>query len=411
MIANLPKLKLWQQIFAAMLLGVIAGIGFGQDIAVIKPLGDLFINMIKMIVIPLVFFSIATAITGNQDGSSLGRIGIKSLIIYVFSTAIAIVIGISLAKLFDPAAGLNGLNLFAEMEKTTTAKEPVSFLEALVAMVPTNPINAMAEGNVLQVIVFAIFVGAAVNVAGKKVKIIGSNIAEAAEVFYSMTAIIMKFAPYGVFALIAWVVGTQDPQILRSLLKLVIVVIAACLIHAATIYTLFVAGLARLNPLPFYKKIIDAQIFAFCTSSSSATLPLTMKVAEEKLGVSQKIANFVLPLGSTVNMDGTAIYIGITTVFVAALAGVDLSLTDYVVVVFTATIASVGAAGIPGVALIMMSMVFVAVGLPVEAIGIIAGVDRLLDMFRTSVNVTGDLAISVVIDQSEGTLDKKLYNS
>ena len=243
----------------------------------------------------------------------------------------------------------------------------------------------------------------------KKVEKVAEVLNSVAEVIYSLTGLIMKFAPFGVFALIGWVVGTQDPEILKSLVKVVIVVISACMLHSIVVYSLFVGGLARLNPIVFFKKIIDAQVLAFSTSSSSATLPLTMKVAEEKLGVSKGTANFVLPLGSTVNMDGTAIYLGISTVFVAGIVGVDLSLGDYISVIFTATIASIGAAGVPGVALIMMSMVFASIGLPIEAIAIIAGVDRLLDMFRTTVNVTGDLAISVVIDRSEGNFDEKSY--
>ena len=402
------KLKLWQQIFLGMFLGAIAGLILKENVQYLKPVGDIFINMIKMIVVPLIFFSISSAITSMEQSHSLGRIGGKSILIYLLSTAIAIFIGLTLANIFDPAAGLEGTIDFGT---ATAPKSTISFTDTIVAMIPTNPVKAMAEGNVLQIIVFALFLGTAVNVAGKKVTKVAHALSDIAEVIYSLTGLIMKFAPFGVFALIGWVVGSQDPEILKSLVKVVIVVIAACILHDVVVYSLFIKFLAKLNPITFFKKIIDAQVLAFSTSSSSATLPLTMKVAEEKLGVSKGTANFVLPLGSTVNMDGTAIYLGICTVFVAGLTGVDLSFGDYTAVVLTATLASIGAAGVPGVALIMMSMVFASVGLPIEAIAIIAGVDRLLDMFRTTINVTGDLAISVVIDRSEGTFDEKTYNS
>lgn len=402
------KLKLWQQIFLGMILGVFSGIILKDNAQYLKPFGDIFINMIKMIVVPLIFFSISSAITSMEQSHSLGRIGGRSILIYLVSTAIAIIIGITLANIFDPSNGVTNTTMFGEANNST--KQSVSFTQTFVSLIPTNPIKAMAEGNVLQIIVFALFLGTAVNVAGKKVKKVANALNEVAEVIYSLTGLIMKFAPFGVFALIGWVVGTQDAEILKSLVKVVIVVISACILHAILVYSIFIKCLARLNPITFFKKIIDAQVLAFSTSSSSATLPLTMKVAEEKLGVSKGTANFVLPLGSTVNMDGTAIYLGISTVFVAGIVGVDLTMSDYIAVVLTATLASIGAAGIPGVALVMMSMVFAAVGLPIEAIAIIAGVDRVLDMVRTTVNVTGDLAISVVIDRSEGTFDEKTFN-
>ena len=401
-------LKLWQKIFLGMILGAVAGIFFGEYTTYLKPLGDIFINMIKMIVVPLIFFSISSAITSMEQSHSLGRIGGKSILIYLVSTAIAIAIGLCLANIFDPSAGVKHTEMFGKA--TNVEATAISFTDTIVGMIPTNPVKAMADGNVLQIIVFALFLGTAVNIAGKKVQKVADSLSEIAEVIYSLTGIIMKFAPIGVFALIGWVVGTQDPEILKSLVKVVILVISACLLHAIIVYSLFIGALARLNPIKFFKKIIDAQILAFSTSSSSATLPITMQVAEDKLGVSKSTANFVLPLGSTVNMDGTAIYLGIATVFVAGLVGVDLTMADYATVVFTATLASIGAAGIPGVALVMMSMVFASIGLPIEAIAIIAGVDRLLDMVRTTVNVTGDLAISVVIDRSEGNFNEEIFN-
>ncbi|MBT4989666.1 MAG: dicarboxylate/amino acid:cation symporter [Rickettsiales bacterium] len=405
----MTKIHLWQKIFIAMILGAMLGYLIGDKATMLKPIGDIFVNMIKMIVIPLIFFSISAAITSMEHTHSLGRIGTKSIILYLFSTAIALVIALCLATIFDPSAGVQTtLEFNSNAESSNAAK--VSLASMIVNMVPTNPVQAMAEGNVLQIIVFAVFLGTAVNLAGKKVEKVAEAFSIAAEVTYSLTSIIMKFAPYGVFALIGWVVGTQEPEIITSLGMVVVVVIFACIFHMLIVYSLFIGLLSRLNPLIFFKKIADAQIMAFSTSSSSATLPITMKVAEEKLGVSKGTAKFVLPLGSTINMDGTAIYLGICSIFVAGLVGVDLVFMDFVTIIFTATIASIGAAGIPGVALIMMSMVFTAIGLPIEAIALIAGVDRILDMVRTTVNVTGDLAVSVVIDQSEGTLNERLFN-
>lgn len=398
----------WQYIFLAMIAGFLFGNIAPEYAAMLKPLGDVFVNLIKMIVVPLVFFSISAAIISMEHTQSLGRIGGKSVLIYLVSTAVAICIALTLANVFNPAAGLGEMD-FGDVEIKVT--QTISFSETLVSLIPTNPLQAMSEGNILQVISFAVFLGIAINFTEKKVNKIEGFLNESAEVFYSLTGIIMKFAPYGIFGLISWVVSTQEPDVLKSLVKVIFVVVGACLLHTVVVYSFFVAFLARLNPLTFFRKIVDAQIIAFSTSSSSATLPITIKVAEEKLGVSKGTAKFVLPLGSTVNMDGTAIYLGICAVFVAGLVGVDLSLMDYLTIVVTATLASIGAAGIPGVALVMMSMIFTAVGLPLEAIAMIAGIDRILDMVRTTVNVTGDLAISVVIDRSEGAFNEKIYNS
>lgn len=397
----------WQKIFLAMFLGAIFGI-LAPDIAVhLKPMGDIFVKLIKMIVVPLVFFSISAAIISMEHTHSLGRIGGKSILIYLVSTAIAIIIALVMATMFDPAAGItNTVDLTQESIKTP---EVVSLSDTIVSLIPTNPLQAMAEGNVLQVIVFAVFLGMAITFTEKKLDKITGFLNESAEVFYSLTGIIMKYAPYGIFGLVGWVASTQDAAVLQSLVKLVIVVVSACLFHAFVVYSFFIAFFARLNPVVFFRKIVDAQIIAFSTSSSSATLPVTIKVAEENLGVSKGTSKFVLPLGSTVNMDGTAIYLGIAAVFVAGLVGVDLTFVDFLTIVLTATLASIGAAGIPGVALVMMSMIFTAVGLPLEAIAIVAGVDRILDMVRTTVNVTGDLAVAVVIDRSEGSFNEKIF--
>ena len=405
------KMKLWQQIFLGMALGILSGILFKENTKYIKPLGDIFISMIKMIVVPLIFFSIVSAITSMEQSHSLGRIGLKTISIYILTTIIAVTIGLVLANVFNPAEGLENTDIFGYKATTAVDTSDISISKIITSIIPSNPIAAMAEGNVLQIIIFALFLGTAIKITGRRAGRIADSINDMAEIMYSLTSLVMKFAPVGVFTLIAWVVGTQDPEILRSLVRMVLVVIGACILHMLVVYSLLITFFARLNPLRFFRKIIDAQLLAFSTSSSSATLPVTIKVAKEKLGVSRNNARFILPLGSTVNMDGTAIYLGISAVFVSSLIGHELTFGNYAVIILTATLSSIGAAGIPGVALIVMSIVFSAVGLPIEAIAVIAGVDRLLDMVRTTVNVTGDLAVSVVVDRSEKSFNQNIFNN
>ena len=252
-----------------MILGGITGYLIGDKATYLKPIGDIFVNMIKMIVIPLIFFSISAAITSMEHTHSLGRIGTKSILLYLFSTAVAIIIALCLANVFDPSAGIETSISFSASEATEVEK--LSLAHMVVNLVPTNPVKAMAEGNVLQIIVFAVFLGTAVNIAGKKVEKVAEAFNIAAEVTYSLTGIIMKFAPYGVFALIGWVAGTQELEVIASLAMVVVVVVTACFFHMFFVYSIFIGLLSRLNPLLFFKKIIDAQIMAFSTSSSSAT--------------------------------------------------------------------------------------------------------------------------------------------
>lgn len=414
----------WQYILLAMIFGALVGKA-APDFAVhLKPLGDLFLNLIKMVVLPLVFCSISAAIISMEHTRSLGRIGGKSMFIYLFSTAIAIVIALFLSNAFNPVSELKeNYGIEEQVEEKTSLKDSKalkayedkagenSIVKKIISIVPTNPFQSFASGDVLQIIIFAVFLGIAINSSSKKLSKVEGFLNESAEVFYSLTAIVMKFAPVGVFGLIAWVVSSQDADRIISLANVVLVVLVACILHVVLVYGGFIVFLARLNPVIFIRKILDAMIMAFSTSSSSATLPVTLKVAEEKLGVSNATAKFVLPLGSTVNMDGTAIYLGVCAVFVAGFENISLSMVDYLTIVVTATIASIGAAGIPGTAMVMMSMIFTAIGLPLEAILTIVAIDRILDMVRTTVNVIGDLTISVVIDRSEGTFDEKKFNS
>jgi Na+/H+-dicarboxylate symporter len=399
-------MQLWQKILIGLGLGIIAGLLLGEHAIYLKPFGKMFISLIKMIIVPLIFFSLISAMTGMDDMHQAGKIGIKSFALYLVTTAFAICLGLALATFFNIGEGIE-LNL-ADVVTTQAAPEQ-NFMGTLVAMIPQNPIASMADGNVLQVIIFAIFLGLAINQAGEHGKRIGGICNAATEVIFKLTNIIMTFAPYGVFALIGWMVGTQDSTLILSLGKIVLLVYGACLLHIYGTYGLMVKFIAKVPYGVFFRKVIPAQLMAYSTSSSSATLPVTLKIAQESLGVSKSTASFVLPMGTTVNMDGTALYQGVCALFIAQAMGVDLSMGDYATIVFTATLASIGSAGVPGAGLIMLSLVLTSVGLPVEGVAIIAGIDRILDMARTTVNVTGDLTVALIVDKTEGHFDEKSY--
>jgi Na+/H+-dicarboxylate symporter len=401
------SLKLWQKILIALGLGVVTGAILGPQAEYIKPIGSLFINLIKMLIVPLIFSSLVVGICSMDDIKKMGRIGAKSFGVYLLTTAIAITIGLVIGTLLQPGAGLN-MELPAEM---AAAKEAPSFVQTLLNMVPKNPVAAMSSGSVLQIIVFALMLGVAINLAGEKGKPVAVVFESFAEIMYKMTHIVMAFAPYGVFALMAWVAGKYGLDVLLPLAKVILGVYVGCIIHV--LFTLTGGGImlfSRLNPIRYWRGIIDAQAVAFTTTSSSGTLPVTMECARTNLGVSKPISSFVLPLGATINMDGTALYQGVAALFVAQAFGIDLDTGQYITIILTSTLASIGSAGVPGAGLIMLSLVLTSVGLPLEGLAVIAGIDRILDMARTTVNVTGDLMVSVLIAKSEGELDEEIYN-
>lgn len=401
------SLKLWQKIIIALILGVIVGGILGPTAEYIKPIGSLFINLIKMLIVPLIFSSLVVGICSMDDIKKMGRIGAKSFGIYLLTTAIAITIGLAVGTILQPGAGLN-MQMPAEL---TVAKEAPSFIQTLLNMVPKNPVAAMSSGAVLQIIVFALMLGVAINLAGEKGKPVAVLFESFAEIMYKMTHMVMAFAPYGVFALMAWVAGKYGLEVLLPLATVIIGVYLGCILHV--LLTLTGGGimlLGRLNPVRYWRGIIDAQAVAFTTTSSSGTLPVTMECARTNLGVSRPISSFVLPLGATINMDGTALYQGVAALFVAQAFGIDLSTGQYITIILTSTLASIGSAGVPGAGLIMLSLVLTSVGLPLEGLAVIAGIDRILDMARTTVNVTGDLMVSVLVAKSEGELDEEVYN-
>jgi Na+/H+-dicarboxylate symporter len=399
------RLALWKKILVGMVLGIIAGAVMGPDAEVLKPIGTLFINAIKMLIVPLVFCSLVVGVTSMQDTSKMGRIGLKSVVLYLGTTAVAISIGLALALLFTPGAGLN-----MTITDPAAANEAPSLVETLLALIPQNPIGAMAAGNILQIIVFALGLGIALTLCGEKAKPAIQLFESLAEGMYKLTEMIMKLAPYGVFGLMAWVAGKYGLEVLLPLIKVIALVYVGSLIHVLVFYTGLISVLGRLNPVRYLKGLINPAAVAYTTTSSSGTLPATIKASREEMGVSQGISSFVLPLGATINMDGTALYQGICAVFVAQAFGIDLAVSDYMLIIMTATLGSIGTAGVPGAGLIMLSLVLTTVGLPLEGLAIVAGIDRILDMARTSVNVCGDLMVSVLIGKSENELDEEVYN-
>lgn len=386
-----------------LLLGIIVGLFLqgAPDVTTtyIQPFGDLFLNLIKMIIVPLVLSSLVVGAASMGDMKKLGRVGGKTVLYYLCTTAIAVLIGLLLGNVFQPGTGIE-----IPVDAAAEAAEAPSLAETIVNMVPSNPIQAMVNGDMLQIIVFALFLGIAITAVGEKGKPFYNFFDSMAEVMYKVTAFVMKYAPIGVFALIAPVVANQGVDVLLPLLKVVIAVYLGCILHSLIVYSSAVKIFAKINPKQFFKAALEPATVAFSTSSSSGTLPVSIRTAQDKLGVSEPVASFVLPLGATINMDGTALYQGVCALFVAQVYGLDLAITQQITIVLTATLASIGTAGVPSAGLIMLTMVLQSVGLPLEGVALIAGIDRILDMARTSVNVIGDLSASVVVGATEGEL-------
>ena len=399
-------MKLWVKILLGLLLGVISGVLFPSFSENIKPLGDIFIRSIKMLIVPLIFSSLVVGVTGMKDPKKLGRIGIKTFSMYLLTTAVAITIGLSVGTILKPGVGVD-----LGSATVTKAKDVQPFSETLVNLVPANPIQSMANGEVLPIIVFAILFGISLNLVGKKADPLVNVIDAIAEAMYKLTAIVMELAPYGVFALMAFISQKYGLAVLLPLLKVLFGVYLGCIIHALFTLSGSVYFFAKLNPLTFLKGIIDALAIAYSTASSSGTLPVTIRCARKNLGVSDNLSSFVLPLGATINMDGTAMYQGVAALFIAQAYGIDLTFGNYVTIILTSTLASIGSAGVPGAGLIMLTLVLNSVGLPVEGIALIAGIDRVLDMARTTVNVIGDCMVTVLVSKSENELDESIFNS
>ncbi|MBA7588379.1 Proton/sodium-glutamate symport protein [subsurface metagenome] len=353
-----------------------------------------------MLIIPLIFATLVVGVASIAEPKKLGRVAGKTIIFYLITTAFAIIIGLLLGNIIQPGAGMN---LVLEGPAREAVGAP-SLVDTFVNLIPKNPIGAMAEGKVLQVIVFALFFGYAMTKAGEKGKAVLKIFEGFAETMYKLTGIVMGFAPYGVFALIATTVGTHGLPVLIPFAKLIFSVYLGVIIHEVVVYSGMVSIIAKMNPVKFFKGISEASLLAFSTCSSSATLPVSMRAAQDNLKVSPTISSFVQPLGATINMDGTALYQGVCALFIAQAYGISLGFGGQLTVLLTALLASIGTAGVPGAGLVMLTVVLTSVGLPLEGVALITGVDRILDMARTSCNVTGDAACAVVVAKTEGEL-------
>jgi len=371
-------------------------------------LGTIFVSSLKMLVVPLVFVSLVCGVAALGDINKLGRLGGKALLFYLVTTAIAITIALTIATIVAPG---QGFEIASANTQSFTPKESPSLVDTIINLVPTNPINAMAKGEMLPLILFSLLFGIAIVMAGDAGKRIEQQFNDYNAIIMQLVMILMTLAPIGVFSLIAKTFALQGFDVIKPLLGYFLVVVSALMIHALIIYPLLLKSFSGLSIRTFLRKMRSVQIFAFSTASSNATIPFNIENSEKKLGVDNSVASFTIPLGATINMDGTAIMQGVATVFIANVYGIDLGITDYLLVILTATLASIGTAGVPGVGLIMLAMVLNQVGLPVEGIALIIGVDRLLDMMRTAVNVTGDATATVIIAKSEGALDNKIYNN
>lgn len=416
-------MNLTRQILIAMLLAVVLGSAaqyiltlpalpdflrfllhdvLGEGVAVVG--GQIFLASLMVLVVPLVFVSLVCGVAQIEDAGSLGRMSVKILVLYLLTTALAISLALFLGAMWQPGAGVN-----METDSGYAPPEPVPLRDVLIDIFPTNPVAAMAEGNMLQIIVFALLIGVAISRSGEAGKRLGAHFRDWDSVLMQLVTLLIKVAPVGVFCLMYSLFARQGLGTINDLLLYMLTVIAALTIQCFVVYPLLLRFVARLSPLPFIRKIRPVQLFAFSTATSTATIPITLDVVENRLGVNNRVASFVVPLGATVNMDGTAIMQGVATVFIAQAYGLQLDMSDYLIVVLTATMASIGTAGVPGVGLIMLAMVLQQVNLPVEGIALIIGVDRLLDMMRTAVNVTGDAVVSVVVARSEKALDVERY--
>lgn len=403
---NMKKWPLAVWIFVGLVAGIVgglalmtvpdkAGIVFAKEY--IKPFGVIFLNLIKFIVVPIVLFSIIAGVIAMKDIKKVGSVGVKTLFYYLCTTGIAVIIALGLASatqdLFPALSQLTASGAFK-------AKEPVSFMQTLVDVFPSNIIAPLAKASMLQVIVIALFFGFGILLAGEKGVLAGRVVESFSEVSMKVMDMILRLSPIGVACLLMPVVAENGPQLLGSLFAVVAVAYTGYLLHAGIVYSTAISVFARVSPIAFFKEMMPAWMMAFSSASSVGTLPFTLKSAEN-LGARKEVSSFVVPLGATINMDGTAIYQGVCAVFIASCYGIDLTLGNMVTIVLTATLASIGTAGVPGAGVVMLAMVLESVGLPVEGIALVLGIDRLFDMGRTVINITGDAACAVIVSKME----------
>ena len=400
------KLSLTAKISISLVLGVIAGLLLQGHAAIavnyIKPIGTVYLNLIKMVVVPVVLLSIMQGIVSLQDVRKVGSIGVKTVAFYMCTTALAVTLGLFFANILNVGGGYT----IATEGLAYEAKEAPSFITTIVNIFPSNFFQPLADANMLQVIVIAILFGFGIILSGEKGKAAQAVVDSFAEVSFKVMGMIIQLSAIGVFALICPVVAENGPAVLLPLLKVILVAYVAYIIHMVAVYSMAVKGFAAMSPLTFFRNMSRPILFAFSSASSVGTLPFNME-ATEKMGARKSISSFVLPLGATINMDGTAIYQGVCAIFIAQIFGIDLGLSQQLSIILTATLASIGTAGVPGSGMIMLTMVLQSVGLPVEGIALVAGIDRILDMGRTVVNITGDAACTMVVDAWEKKREAK----
>lgn len=400
-------MKPWIKILIGLVLGVIAGLVLGHSVDFLERIGKAFIDLLKMLVGLIVFSSLVTGMCHISDPKKLGRIGIRTILFYAATTVLAIAFGLLLVFIMKPGTGLS----LPLPPQSGGSMQGLGIMDFLFAIVPSNPFAAFAEGNVLQIIVFAIFFAFAITLSGEKGKVVLSFFESVSEVMYSLTHFIMKLAPYGVFALIATAVGSVGIKVILPLLKFLLCNYLACILQIVIVFALSLKYMAKLKISPFFKGMKDAIILAFTTSSSSATLPVSLECARKHLGISQDISGFVLSLGSTINMNGAAIGQAISAIFIAQAYGVAITWVKVAILIFVSLVSAIGAAGIPGTGIVMLSVVLNAMGLPLEGIALVAGVDRLREMVSSVVNVLGDAVAAVFVAKQEKQIDEKQYHA
>lgn len=416
--AHFDHRKLSNRILAGLVLGLLFGLVLNWTVAdvgwvrnflidgVLGVAGEIFVRFLSMLVVPLVFVSLISGVSALSDPAKLGRVGGKAVGLYMITTGIAVSLALIAAILVKPGIGANP----GQVVEREIAAQP-SFGQVLIDMVPSNPVQAMASGDMLPIIIFAVLLGLSIALSGEAGKRVGRFFDDFNEIVMKLVGFVMLLAPYGVFALITVLAATTGWDTFLGVLKYVVLVLVMLVLHATVTYSVLLKLLAGLSPMRFFSKMRAVLAFAFSTASSGATIPVTLRTVENRLGVDNRVASFTIPLGATINMDGTAIMQGIATGFIAQYYGVDLTIGQYLMVVIMVIMASVGAAGVPGVGLILLAGVLKSVGLPAEGIALILGVDRLLDMTRTAVNVCGDAAVTCIVAKSESEFDQEVFDS
>lgn len=416
---NRKKLGLTTKIFIGLIAGALTGIllhyfvpsGMIKDTVFVNGIfyvvGNGFLRLMQMLVVPLVFCSLICGSMAMGDTKKLGKIGVKTLLFYLLTTALAITVAILVGTVINPGKGLDMSSIQAA---EVTIGEKTNVADTILNIIPKNPIQSLASADMLPIILFALIVGIILAKLGESVETVGNFFSQFNDVMMEMTTMVMKLAPFGVFCLIAKTFSGIGFDAFLPLLKYMGGVLLALGIQCFVVYMLMLKGFTGLNPITFIKKFLPVMGFAFSTATSNATIPMSIDTLHKKVGVSKRISSFTIPLGATINMDGTAIMQGVAVVFAAQAFGITLSATDYLTVILTATLASVGTAGVPGVGLITLSMVFQSVGLPVEAIALIMGIDRILDMTRTAVNITGDAVCTIIVADQDKGVDRSVFN-